>query len=146
MIDDGFKIIYLNRTNILKHAVSNMRAQSLGYHQLKKDKRQFEKIYLDPSDLERWMDLSRALQCYESRLLDGLPHLNLTYEHNLEHEENHQATINHVCSYLSVQTIECTTDYTKISPTALVDSVSNFDQVVSHLSKGKYKDEFRQWL
>ena len=85
-----------------------------------------------------WMRSSEELGNYEKLLLEGVPHLPLIYEQHLFNDENHQSTAELVCKYLNIECSTAETEYRKVSPKALQDSVANYDELVNFLKDSQY--------
>lgn len=141
----GFRVLYLRRKNLLRHALSNIRARREGFHQKQSDgPREHTALTVDPQHVVEWMDSSQALRAYEQRLLKGIPYLSLTYEDHLKDPSVHQATVDKVCEYLGIEPAPVHTEYQKIAPRSLREGVANYDALAEHLASteyAKYLDE-----
>lgn len=135
--EKGFKIIYLNRENVVHQAVSSIRAKRFGfssktmYEKTTRDKAIREKVTVDVSQLLRHLHRSKAFASYEELLLEGVPHLSLSYEEDLLRAEDHQPTMDRVCDYLGIERGNVKTSFKKVSPEKLRDSVANYDELAS---------------
>ena len=81
----GYKIIYLKRHNLLRHALSNIYARQKQFHyrvgQIKKDTTiKDATIQVSIEDVLQWIANSERLSEYESNLLQDIPHLSISYE------------------------------------------------------------------
>lgn len=144
--EDGFQVLYLRRTNLLRHALSNIRARRDTFHQekngtggRKRHRSESEALYVDPETVVDWMHSSDALRSYEETLLDGVPHLSLTYEEHIRNPDQHQATINEICEFLEIEAAPVQSRYQKIAPPSLRDGVENYDQLVRRLQGTRYE-------
>lgn len=135
--DNNFKIIYLKRENLIFHALSNIRARKFGFHN-NKEKHNHGKITIDLDHLLKWMKGSEELDTYEKLLLKDFQPLSLTYEKHLLNSENHQSTVKLVTDYLGVECGTAKTNYRKLSPKKLQDSVANYHELVSFLDNTPY--------
>jgi len=138
LYDNGFKILYLKRENLVNHALSNIRARKYGFHKRGSQKLHHDKVTVDTDELLTWIRSSEMLDHYESLLLKDVPHLPLTYEKHLLDQVDHPATIELICEYLGIENGETRTDYRKVSPRRLRDSVANYEQVVDALRGTPY--------
>lgn len=136
---NNFQIIYLKRENFLYHAISNIRARKFGFHKKRTDNIVSKKITVDMDELLSWIKGSESLEKSEELLLEGIPHLSLTYEKNLENVEEHQKTVDSICKFLGINTDKVETIYQKISPKTIEQSVENYDELVSFLKNTKYE-------
>ena len=139
LLENGFKIIYLKRENLIYHALSNIRARQFGYHTKTTEKREQGKVQIDLDELLKWMRASEELNVYEERLLKSVPHLSLTYEKNLLDSETHQPTLQLICDYLNIGCGKGKTKYRKGAPKTLRDSVENYDELVNFVKDTPYE-------
>ncbi len=70
--------------------------------------------------------------------MSDIPHLPLTYEHDLFSSEGHQNTIDKVCAYLGVSSFQGKTNMKRVSAQKLSDDVSNFDEIIKFLQASSY--------
>lgn len=130
----GFDLLYLRRTNLLRHALSNIRARRDQFHRRKTDATgQSPSLDVDPEHVLDWMRRSEALQQYEAELLEGLPYLSLTYEEHIRDPSAHQSTVDLICDYLDLPSAPVETEYAKVAPRSLRKGVSNYEELVRHL-------------
>lgn len=138
---DGFRIIYLKRENLVEHAVSNIRARQLGFRRQAESSPAGGKIVVDPVEVIRWIRRSEQLDQFEAAALAGVPHLDLTYERDLAFESLHQATVLRICAFLRLPTGDLPSPqsaYKKVSPRALSDSVANYAELADVLDGTPY--------
>lgn len=131
--DHGFRIIYLRRQDLLRHALSNMRAREYGFHAKTTDTVTAAPIVVQPDELMHWLHGSASLAVFETASLQDVPHLSLTYEDNLADEATHQATANGISDYLGLAPATVTSSYRKVSPVSLRESIANYDAVAQAL-------------
>ncbi|EAW35918.1 hypothetical protein [Lyngbya sp. PCC 8106] len=135
----GYKIIYLTRTNLFYHAISNLNArQNKFHHQANEKKPKFQPIYLDLEDLIHWIEHSQSLAEYEKKILKDLPYLSLTYEEHLQDASCHQKTANLIFDYLEIPATSIQTNLVKIVPRNLQDLVLNYESLTQQLKSTKY--------
>lgn len=138
--DGGFRVLYLHRTNLLRHALSNIRARREQFHRKKGTApSQARALRVDPDHVLEWMRSSEALSDYEDRLLDGVPHLSLTYENNVQDPEAHQETVDEICAFLGVESAPVESTYEKIAPPSLREGVANYDDLAQRLEGTPYE-------
>lgn len=137
--EHGFQLLYLRRTNLLRHALSNIRARRESFHQKKSDPdRETPAMHVDPEHVVEWMQSSEALSDYEHQLLEGLPYLSLTYEADIRNPGDHQATVNAICDFLDVLSTPVESSYRKVAPPSLQENVANYEELARHLKDTKY--------
>jgi LPS sulfotransferase NodH len=134
-----FDLLYLRRTNLLRHALSNIRARRDQFHRQKSDPTERPPLTVDPDHVVEWMRKSEALQRYEEKLLEGLPYLSLTYEEHMRDPSAHQSTVDLICEYLGLPSAPVETDYKKLAPRSLRTGVSNYETLAQHLETTKYE-------
>lgn len=76
---------------------------------------------------------------YEQELLEGVPHLSLTYEENIRDSENHQKTVDEICTFLGVSSTSVMSNYEKIAPPKLQDGVANYNELARRLKGTSYE-------
>ena len=138
--EHGFQILYLRRTNLLRHALSNIRARREQFHQKKDDAAaEAQALHVDPDAVVEWMRSSEALGAYEEKVLEGVLHLSLTYEENIRNPEDHQQTVDDICAYLGVDSAPIESSYRKMAPLSLRDGIDNYEAVVRRLHGTPYE-------
>lgn len=137
----GFDLLYLRRTNLLRHALSNIRARRDRFHHRSAEPTQARPLTVDPEHVVEWMKNSEALRDYEAEVLEGLPHLSLTYEEHMRNPDAHQSTVDQICDYLGLPSAPVETDYQKIAPRSLREGVANYEALARHLRATGYDDD-----
>ena len=138
--DDGFQVLYLRRTNLLRHALSNIRARRDTFHRTADEGSPSRPpLHVDPEHVVEWMRSSEALAAYEQKLLEDVSYLSLTYEDNLRDPDAHQSTVDTVCEYLGVEPARVATSHQKLAPRSLRAGVANYDELARHLRDTPYE-------
>lgn len=136
--EEDFNVLYLRRTNLLRHALSNIRARREGFSRKKGEQAPSGAMQVDPENVIRWMRSSEALKAYEERLLEGVPHLSLTYEENIRDPRRHQETVEDICEFLGIESAPVQTQYQKMAPPSLREGVANYEALARQLSGTEY--------
>lgn len=137
--EHDFQILYLHRTNLVRHALSNIRARRETFHRKKSDPdAEPTALHVDPDHVLEWMQSSEALNEYEHSLLDDVPHLSLTYEEHIRHADDHQSTVDLVCDFLGIEPGPVESSYRKVAPPSLQDQVANYEELVQRLEGTPY--------
>ncbi len=137
--EHDFRILYLRRKNLLRHALSNIRARRKTFHRKKSDPDATPTaLNADPSLVLEWIQSSEALSDYEHSLLEGVPHLSLTYEEHIRHAEDHQSTVDLICDFLEIESSPVESSYRKVAPRSLKDRVANYDELAQRLDGTPY--------
>ena len=136
-----FDILYLRRSNLLRHALSNIRARREGFHEKKSDAAQTRSaIRVDPAHVIEWMESSEALCSYEQRVLRDVPYLSLTYEEHIRDPSSHQKTVDTICDYLNLESEPVETSYRKIAPRTLTEGVANYEELAHRLGTTRFAE------
>ena len=137
----GYKIIYLNRKNLLRHALSNIYARQKKFHYRvwDKNKDNDRAIQVDVNEVLEWIvGLEKAKQI-QANLLKNIPLLaSLTYEEDLLDNSCHQATVDKICIRLNISSQPIKTSFVKSTPTRLSDLVINYEELEKAIKASKY--------
>lgn len=134
----GFDLLYLRRTNLLRHALSNIRARRDQFHRRKTEAVERPALEVNPEHVLDWMRKSEALRRYETEVLEGLPYLSLTYEEHMRDASAHQSTVDQICDHLDLPSAPVETEYAKLAPRSLRDAVANYEALVEAIKPTRY--------
>jgi len=138
--EHGFQILYLRRTNLLRHALSNIRARREQYQQKKGEAASTGRaLHVDPQHVLAWMRQSEGLRNFEERVLEGLPYLSLTYEAHIRDAGHHQTTVDEVCAFLGVESAPVESSYQKVAPPSLREGIANYEEMAAALAETPYR-------
>ncbi|SFB77720.1 hypothetical protein [Tropicimonas isoalkanivorans] len=138
----GWKIIYLFRENLVRHAVSNVFAEALGaYHDRGRGGERPRTVYMEPNRLLSDIKLRSRQRTAERTALDGLDHLTLCYERDLEAPDAQKATFTRIQSYLQLQQEDLVPDLRKMVTRPLSDLLQNYEEIQS-LLRGRPEARF----
>ncbi len=147
----GWKIIYLKRANILRHAVSDLRSEKTGhFHNIKESqvgagqvkqadgKKPRKKVHITWEELKIAMDY--RVECLEKEAvsLEGIPHHTVEYERDLLDQDKQPETLNGVYEFLGVPSHTASTEFKKVTAKDIADDVENFSELEPLLSDSKY--------
>lgn len=136
-----WRIIHLRRHDLLRLALSNINARRFAFHQRRGDAAQsYPRTSVDPAQLLEWMRGLSAAAEEERIVMQGVPHLAISYEEDLESDRHHQRTADHVFNWLEIPEAPVTTDLIKMTPTDLHQAVSNLEEVCDVLSGSEFSD------
>lgn len=134
---EGWKFIYLNRSNLLRHSLSNFKANESGvYHSA--EKKQYQKLKIDPQELISYMKGKEQFKKEECEALEGISYLSVNYEKDLSNAECQQRTANQIFEYLNLQSVDVRSEYKKTSLKDLKDMIENYEEVKTALVKTKF--------
>jgi LPS sulfotransferase NodH len=139
LYNDGFKILYLKRNNLLFYALSNIRARATEFHQRKKDPlKPYIALTVHPEEVVQWIKAGESLAQYEQKLLENVSCLKLIYEEHFQSELNHQSTMDMICDYLGLNSAPVESEYRKVAPESLEEYVVNHKELSDYLQHTDY--------
>lgn len=131
-IQRGWRIIYLYRSNILHHALSNIVAEHRGtYHLRQGESTKVTSLKVDLNRLEAGMRSRKQQLEDEIEFLKAIPHLELNYEKDLLH--NPQIGADKVFAFLGLPPVTVHTNLIKVVNTKLEEFLENYDEVETAL-------------
>jgi len=148
--EHGWKLIYLVRTNLLRHAVSDIRTEKTGeFHNVKDaevgGKRATERrIRISPDELMKVIRFREECLAKEERALESLPHLRIEYEKDLLGPEAQRESMNRVFDFLGLPPHDAETAFRKVTSRNISDDIENFDELEAELQRTGY-DRFFGW-
>jgi len=137
--DKGWKIVYMQRQNLLQQAISFYVAQARDtWLDKSSDALAGFTFKVDCEALVAKMQrLEKAIQ-EEEALLEGIPHLKLVYEEDLLKQENHQHTLDQLLGYLGLESVAAQATLKKTASRKLSDYIENYQEMTEVLSKTAY--------
>ncbi|MFT4155753.1 hypothetical protein [Parafilimonas sp.] len=137
---NNIKVILLLRENILRNALSDLRARATGiYHNLEdnEEKRSgLSKLKVDIDTLKQKMaDIVRQNRQLES-IVSNMDYIKLRYEDFGEWD----VTINRIADFLHVAQLPVTAGAKKLNPDALKDMIENYSEVETWLKQNNYAE------
>ncbi len=133
----GWKIIYLERNNIFRQALSNFIAESKGkYHHRNKNELATPKIKINPGKLLKSIRAREKYLCDEKEILKTIPHLKISYETDLL--KNYEKAVDKVFEFLGASPCIVKTSLLRTSKDELQDYILNYKEIKDYLSKTKY--------
>lgn len=135
LTDEGYKIIHLRRHNIVRQAFSNLYARHRGQFHSNSTvgKKTDNKMVVDLKELEKWIRNIDSQAQWEEQLLNGIPHLALGYEKDLEDRTAHAATLGRVSEFLGTKVEPPATELRKVTPKSLESFIENHVEVLEFL-------------
>lgn len=137
----GYKIIYLSRTNLLRHALSNIssrRFKKFHYYHDKDEHPPRKSFDVNVSDVMKWIKKSEHLQRYEYQLLKDIPYLSLFYEKDLLDSSVHQVTADSVFNLLNLPSVPVKTNTIRATPMILEEMIENYKELSEFLIENGY--------
>lgn len=136
---EGWKYIYLKRVNFLRHQLSNIVAAGTNVYHLKNgEQKHKEKITVKCEQLLRGIEYGEKVEKKEEENLKHISHLTLIYENDIEDNSRHQETADKVFSFLGLESVRVKTDFKRIIPDKLEDTILNYDEVYNFFKDTEY--------
>jgi LPS sulfotransferase NodH len=139
---NGWKLIHLKRSNILKHAISSIRAEKTGlFHNVGgagAGRPASAAIRIDVGELIENLKARQRQAAAERQALASLPHLVVEYENDLVGAENQQCALHRIFEYVGVHPHKVNTVFRKVTAERLEDGVSNFVELEEALRNTEY--------
>jgi LPS sulfotransferase NodH len=149
--EHGWKLIYLRRSNILRHAISDIRSEKTGtFHKVEGKKVAQEgaggkqKIHIEPGELLHTMKFREDCLEREKHALEDLPHFTVDYETDLMGADNQRAAMNRLFEFLGLPPHDAETSFRKVTAKNIADDVENFAELETELGRSKYA-EYLSW-
>ncbi len=145
LYESGYKFIYLTRSNLVDHALSNINAKRKQkfHHRSHEGEFKYKPIKVEIEEVFQRIQYSEELAKYEKNLLQKIPHLSLTYEDNLLYSECHQKTVDQVLELFNLPSKPVKTNLVKLMPLELSKMVENYEELIEAIKKSKYADFIR---
>lgn len=125
---EGWKVVYLQRRDRLRLALSQLRAASSGiWHRYAPGA--LAPMVVDVRELRdqlRWIDQCRR---HEERIMGSVPHLKVVYEDDLFAASAHQATADAVFAFLGLPSVPVAARTFVTTPPDLSQAVANWEEV-----------------
>ena len=139
LYENGYKFIYLTRSNLVDHALSNINAKlkQKFHHRSDEGKLEYKPIKVKIEEVFHRIQFSEELEKYEKKLLKSIPHLSLTYEDNLLHSECHQKTVDQILELFNLPSKPVKTNLVKLMPLELSEMVENYEELTLSIKKSK---------
>jgi LPS sulfotransferase NodH len=141
----GWRVIALRRENLLRQVLSELSARFTNRYQDRSGEGEFVRVrpHVNPSDLLDALRLRTALSAAEAVALDGVPHLALSYEADLQDSERWAATTRRAFEFLDLEPVAATTSLRRLNPGPIETLVANYEDVrnaVAHTDYARFLD------
>lgn len=135
-----FRIIYLIRKNLFRHAISNIYARyRQEFHtETGSGPTQLPRMRIEFDSLIGWMHASEKLAHYEASTLEGVPHLKIIYEDDLETSDKHQSNSNKIFNYLGIPSSQVLANLNPTTPRDISTIVTNYQEIVDSLQETRF--------
>lgn len=139
MSDPSVKVFHLQRDNILRHALSNIYAETRAtYHSTDARAAKTEKIEIGADTLFTWMRGSLDLLEWEKRYLGDMDREVVAYERDLATPERQQATLERVSQALGVPPVPSSAPLRKVTPRDYAAFIQNWDSLRAEIAASEF--------
>lgn len=136
----NWKIIYINRLNLLRQSISELIAQKSNVWIAKESQNyDIKKHYINCEQLIKTIELHKHYGEKELKILENLPHLKVVYENDLFSSDQHQYTLNQIFNYLEIKAVSVKTNLINTSAEKMSDVIDNYDEFRGAIAKTEYK-------
>ncbi len=137
--ENRWKIIYLERKNLLRQSISDMIAAIRNeYCDTAENPLKNSKFYIDCDELITGIEYRERQLIEEKKLLKKLPHIMFIYEDDLLTAEEHQKCSDSVFNYLGLPSVAVETSMRRTSSDKLSDFVQNYEEVAKLITNTEY--------
>ncbi len=137
---NNIKVILLLRENILRNALSDLRARATGiYHNQDDNEEQrsgLSKFTVDTETLKQRMDNIIKQNKKLANIVHDTNYLKIRYEDFTDWN----VTMNRIAKFLNVSTTEISAGAKKLNPDNLTDMIENYSEVENWLKQNNYAD------
>jgi LPS sulfotransferase NodH len=136
----GWRLITLRRQNLLRQVLSNMTAQLTNRYEDRSGDGEFVRVrpHINPDELLHWMGLRAAAGRDEAAALDGVPHLALSYEQDLQDASTWESTMKRVFGHLDLAPVPVVTNLRRQNEGELPSLIANYDEVKRAVTETEY--------
>lgn len=131
IVSDGFKIIYIRRSNRLAQFLSERVAQARGRYHKRDDQPETQRVIVDRQQLVRFAAWRKERDVDEASALNGLDFIEVEYERDLENASLHQPTVDRILHQLSVEKRPVRTSLRKVNERPWREIVENYEEFVA---------------
>jgi LPS sulfotransferase NodH len=136
---DGFTFVHLARRDLLRQALSFVRARASEVWHLDGAHQPVPPTTVDVVELISSMHWIEDQEVRLASLLAGLPVRRLWYEDHLERDNDRRETLRHLFAEAGLEPYEVPDALTKQTPTALTDVVTNLTEIEDRLRGTRYR-------
>jgi len=138
MSSRGWRVVTLRRENLLRHVLSNMTAQAGNRYDDRSGAPAPVRLHVDADHLLHWMGKREQVGIDEERALEGVPHLALTYETDLQDPLTWPVTTARVFTDLGLSPAPVTSTLSRLNAGSLADLIDNVDEIKSALTATRF--------
>jgi LPS sulfotransferase NodH len=137
----GWKIIYLKRSNLFEHAISDLYSEYTGhYHNINTDGKSAKKPLL-PTSFEEIVHVIKTRERYhksEVEALKDVDFLDIEYERDLCDAQSQAKSMNRVFSFLGLAPYAVSTSFKKVVSKDFGEVIKDYSSIKRKLENSEY--------
>ena len=138
----GCRAIFLNRRDMLRHAIATLKAYSLNCRfdiaSNEADKALRSQFKIDVDELLACLKYMDNQRLEAQAMLHDMPYLSLTYEDDLMNPNSHEDTAKRLSTFLEIPNIKPIGSKLKLVHQQLADIVDNHDELCEAIASSEY--------
>lgn len=138
----GYRILYLERANLVRHALSNFIRRETGVTHAMGRRVELDEFELDIEAFVAHLHVRERFWREAEEAIDGRDFLRIVYEHDLMDHAVRQKSMDRVFEYLGVESVSVGTSLEQINTKRLSDLITNYDE----LKRALEGSDFERWL
>jgi hypothetical protein len=139
LCEEGWKVIYLRRNNVLRRVLSGYIAKKRALRHVKKEDREtLKKVKVECETLLNDLHDGERRSAIDEGIVKDIPHLLVEYETDLLDAERHPKTCARIFEYLELAGALVSSGLGKTSTDDLSESIENYQELETILRNTKY--------
>ncbi|MEL6488805.1 MAG: hypothetical protein AAFV85_10725 [Cyanobacteria bacterium J06634_6] len=134
----GCRVVYLNRRDVLRHAIATLRTYSVNCRFDGKDTTRSNQLTIDVSELLACLKYLDNQRVEASAILHDIPCLELVYEDDLMDPNTYAQTADRLSAFLNIEDIKPVGSSLKLVHQRLCNIVENYEEVRAGLEASEY--------
>lgn len=142
LTEQGVKIFYLKRDNLLKRSVSKVVAeirQGNINHYRQQGKLPQKNYELSPTKIIQALKEADDQATFDREVMAKVPHVFIEYERDLENQHSHQKTLDKCCEALEIDSVKARTNLVKLTPKKFESYITNWNEISEVIANSKYQ-------
>jgi hypothetical protein len=134
----GWKMIFLRREQVLKHAISPILAKARNlWHigQGNQEQAPPEAVSLNPAAVVGAIRGREKFARIEAEIVRDYDHLPIVYEQDLSTPEQRAQTSTRLCDYLGIESRQLSSPLKATTSKSIISSITNFDEIATAIRK-----------
>ncbi len=141
LCNDDWKIIHIQRKDVLKQSFSGIIARKKGNYIRKAGAAiDRDQIYIDPQDVVKALKNRLRSLKHEFEALQGLEYLDVVYENDLAESNLWNKSMERIFHFLNVDPVEVHTSMLKTDDRTYEERISNYQEILDYLKNNGYSN------